>query len=135
MKRPIKQTVAAVWAVLMAIGVPGSAIMAQPPTSPTANSDQSEPPTIDDARALQGAGQWEEAAAAWREITKTDPENGAAWFYLGYCLLADGRPEEAIAVNQRAATFDEYHGIALYNLVHRQARLLWRWSAEGRSHR
>ncbi len=117
MKRPIKQrTVAAVWAVLMAIGVSGAAIMAAPPTSTPVSSNQSEPPTIEDARALQGAGQWEEAAAAWREITEADPENAAAWFYLGYCLLADGRPEEAIDVNQKAATFDEYHGIALYNL-------------------
>ena len=116
MRRPIKQTLAAVWAVLMAIGVLGAAIMAQPPTSASVSSDQSEPPTIEDARALQGAGQWEDAAAAWHEITKNDPENAAAWFYLGYCLLADGRPEEAIDVNQKAATFDQYHGIALYNL-------------------
>ncbi len=116
MKRPIKQTVAVAWAVLIAIGVPGTAVLAQPPASTPVESGQSDTPTVDEARALQGAGRWEEAAVAWREITNHDPENGAAWFYLGYCLLADGRPEESIEVNQRAATFDEYHGIALYNL-------------------
>lgn len=116
MKRPINQTVAAVWAVLMAIGVPGSTIMAQPPTSTSVNSDQNEPPTVDDARAFQGAGQWEEAAAAWRAITENDPENATAWFNLGYCLHAGGHLDEAIEVHKKAATFDDYHGIALYNL-------------------
>ena len=116
MKRANKQRVAVAWAVLMAIGVPGNAIMAAPPESTPVISDQSEPPTIDDARALQGAGHWEEAAAAWREITETDPESGVAWFNLGYCLHAGGRLQEAIEVHQKAATFDDYHGIALYNL-------------------
>ena len=116
MKRPIKQSVAAVWAVFMAIGAPCNALLAAPPTSTSVNSDQSETPTIEDARALQGAARWEEAAVAWREITKSDPENGAAWFYLGYCLHAAGRLEEAIEMHQKAASFDDYHGIALYNL-------------------
>lgn len=116
MKRPIKQSVLAVWAVVVAIGAQGNALLAEPPTSTSVNSNQSEAPTIEDARALQRAGQWEEAAVAWREITKMDPDSGVGWFNLGYCLHAAGRLEEAIEVHQKAASFDDYQGIALYNL-------------------
>ena len=83
MKRPIKQSVLAVWAVVVAIGAQGNALLAEPPTSTSVNSDQSEAPSIEDARALQRAGQWEEAAVVWREITKTDRDGGVGGFSLG----------------------------------------------------
>jgi len=73
-------------------------------------------PPIDEARALQGDGMWEEAAAAWEQVVREEPENAAAWFNLGYCLHAAGRLEEAIEVHQKASRFEEFHGIALYNL-------------------
>jgi hypothetical protein len=52
-------------------------------------ASQGDVPTIEQARSLQGAGQWGQAT---------------------------GRLEEAIEAHQKAATFDDYHAIALYNL-------------------
>ncbi|UCD76033.1 MAG: tetratricopeptide repeat protein [Phycisphaerales bacterium] len=74
------------------------------------------PPIVEQAREYQQAGRWEEAAEAWRQVSEVEPENGSAWFNLGYCLHAAGHLEQAIEVHQKAAMFDEYHGIALYNL-------------------
>ncbi|MHC4993390.1 MAG: tetratricopeptide repeat protein, partial [Planctomycetota bacterium] len=77
---------------------------------------QEEPPTIREAQQLQQAGQWQEAAHAWYQITEAEPDNGTAWFNLGYCLHAAGQLEKAIKVHKKASTFEQYHGIALYNL-------------------
>jgi len=58
-----------------------------------------------------------DAAHAWHQVVKTDPENAAAWFNLGYCLHAAGNLDEAIEVHKKAAGFDEFRGIATYNLA------------------
>lgn len=91
-----------------------------PPAAAGAEQQPQEAPTVvvsaDQAQALQNAGRWEEAAAAWGQIVKSDAENAAAWFNLGYCLHLGGHLEEAIAVHRKAADFEQYHGIALYNL-------------------
>lgn len=68
------------------------------------------------ARALQGDEQWVEAAELYMQITEAQPDNGAAWFNLGYCLHAAGELELAMSAHRKAATFDEFTGIALYNL-------------------
>ncbi len=73
-------------------------------------------PSQGDAERLQAQGKWEEAATAWGYIAKDNPKHGTAWFNLGYCLHIAGNLEEAIPVHQKAATFAEYQGIALYNL-------------------
>ncbi len=72
--------------------------------------------TADDARALQGEGQWAEAAEAWHQVAEQAPDNGSAWFNLGYCLHAAGELEQAIEIHKKAATFDDFRGIAMYNL-------------------
>ena len=115
MTRSIRRGVAAVWLALLTIGAPGGVLMVQPTSMPE-RSDRSDAPTVEEARALQQAGQWNEAADAWRHNTQQDPDNGTAWFNLGYCLHAAGRLEEAIEAHGKAAGFEEYHGIALYNL-------------------
>ncbi len=106
----------ALWLAVMVAGGPGAVVLAAPPASMSQNPDQVDAPTPEEARALQQAGRWDEAAEAWRQITEQDSENSTAWFLMGYCLHAAGRLDEAIDVHQKAATFDEYHGIALYNL-------------------
>ena len=89
---------------------------AAPPTSGPAGVSNPDPPTVEEAQEHQRAGRWEEAAAAWRQIAEADPENGTAWFNLGYTLHAARHLDEAIEAHRKAATFDDYHGIALYNL-------------------
>ncbi len=116
MSRSINRGVAAVWMALMGIGVTGGAVLAEPPSSAPQDARQAEASLIEQARSLQRNGKWEEAAEAWEQVTKHDPDNGTAWFNYGYCLHAAGRLEEAIEVHQRASTFDDYRGIALYNL-------------------
>lgn len=60
---------------------------------------------------------WEKAAIAYRAVVNVNPDNGRAWFSLGYSLLADGQLDEAIAANRRATEFEQFKGIALYNLA------------------
>ncbi len=116
MSRSIGRGGAALWLAVMVSGGPGAVVLAAPPATMSQNPDRVDTPTAEEARALQQAGRWEEAADAWRQITEQDSENSTAWFLLGYCLHAAGRLDEAIDVHRKAATFDEYHGIALYNL-------------------
>jgi len=75
-----------------------------------------DPPTAAEAQRLQSAGEFEQAADAWRQIAKASPDNGTAWFNLGYSLHLSGQLEEAVGAHQRAAEFDRYHAIAMYNL-------------------
>lgn len=70
----------------------------------------------EEAAALQADGRWEEAAEAWQLVLEEEPDNGTAWFNLGYSLHAAGRLDEAIRAHKRAAEFDDLRGIALYNL-------------------
>jgi Flp pilus assembly protein TadD len=116
MTRTIGSGVALGWLTLMGIGGPASPARAEPTPSTPPETVQSDAPTVAEAQALQGAGQWEEAAEAWGRIVKQDPDNAAAWFNLGYSLHAAGRLEEAIKAHKKAASFDQYRDIAQYNL-------------------
>ena len=62
-------------------------------------------------------GAWEEAAIAYRAVVKVNPDNGRAWYALGYALHANGQLDKAIAAHRRAAEFEQFTGIALYNLA------------------
>lgn len=72
-------------------------------------------PTAQDARQLQATRQWDAAASAWATLARLDPQNGEAVFNLGYCLHMAGHIEQALEVHQRAAEFEAYRGLALYN--------------------
>lgn len=58
---------------------------------------------------------WSEAAAVYADVTAAEPDNAHAWLLYGYALHADGRLDEALAIHERAATFDAVAPIALYN--------------------
>jgi tetratricopeptide (TPR) repeat protein len=107
--------VASLWLVLLTL-LPVATVRADDPPPPKTGADLVDVPTVEAAQMLQRGGEWEHAAEAWGQITRHDPDNGMAWFNLGYCLHAAGHLEKAIEVHQKASTFDEYHGIALYNL-------------------
>jgi tetratricopeptide (TPR) repeat protein len=116
MSGSIGNNVVATWLTLMGIGATAIPALAEPLAPAPQESTQADASILERAQSLQGAGKWEQAAEAWGQIAQQDPENGTAWFNLGYCLHAAGRLEEAIEVHQKAATFDDYHAIAQYNL-------------------
>ncbi len=72
--------------------------------------------TVPDLDSLMADQRWKEASRLLREVVREDPDNGRAWFMLGYSLHADGQLDEAIEAHKRASTFEEFKGIALYNL-------------------
>jgi len=74
------------------------------------------PPTVAEAQQYMQQGSFEQAAAAWSAILEEDKDNGTAWFNLGYCLHVSGSLEKAIEVHRKAAEFEGFKGIALYNL-------------------
>ena len=82
----------------------------------TVTLTETEPPSPREAMRLQQSEDWMGAAKAWSEIAEANPEAGIAWFNLGYCLHAAGELDKAIEIHKKAANFDEYRGIALYNL-------------------
>jgi Flp pilus assembly protein TadD len=119
--RTSNNRVTALWMVLLALGAggtpaPARPVDAPPPEPSRANAPSEAVPTVEEARALQNAQRWDEAAEAWAAITRADDSNGMAWHYLGYCLHAGGHLEAAIEAHKKAATFDDYRAIALYNL-------------------
>ena len=48
-------------------------------------------PTLEEARGLLDGQDFAAAAQAFRKIVEREPENGRAWFYLGYALHVLGR--------------------------------------------
>ncbi len=59
---------------------------------------------------------WSDAAEQYRKVVDADPENGRAWFRLGYSLHACKRLDEAIDAHRRATEFPYYRRVAWYNL-------------------
>jgi hypothetical protein len=70
-----------------------------------------------DADQLFAAQKWAEAADAYRERVAAKPEDGMAWYRLGYCLHVTGRLDEAIEAHARAAKFPGLRAAATYNLA------------------
>lgn len=59
---------------------------------------------------------WAAAADAYAKVVRAQPENGGAWFRLGYAYHAGGDLKNAIPAHKRAAEFPQIAPIALYNL-------------------
>jgi len=73
--------------------------------------------SLDQADGLRNAGKLARAAEAYEAITRTTPESGEAWFYLGYVRHALGDFEGAVAAGQRAAESPAFRATALYNVA------------------
>lgn len=73
------------------------------------------------ADALRDRGDWPAAAAAYRALTASDPEDGHSWMNLGLSLHLGGDLAAASAAYERAAAFEAYRARALYNLACAQA--------------
>lgn len=113
----LKGGLAALCIGLIAIVAPAGKAQSHAPRDPITVGEKDPGPTVQQAQQLQRAQRWEEAAAAWRAIAQREPGNGQAVFNLGYCLHTAGRIDEALQVHLRAAEFEEYRGIALYNVA------------------
>ncbi len=77
--------------------------------------------TAQSADAFYAAQKWAEAAVAYEQITKTEPQNARAWNRLGYSLHALGKYEQAIAAFNRAVEIN-HNPYAMYNLACAYAR-------------
>ncbi|NIO42782.1 MAG: hypothetical protein GTO41_23105, partial [Burkholderiales bacterium] len=61
--------------------------------------------------------QFEKAANVFGEIVGVQPNNGRAWHLLGYCLHMDNQLDKAIEAHTKAASFEQFKPISLYNLA------------------
>jgi tetratricopeptide (TPR) repeat protein len=66
---------------------------------------------------------WSRASSEYATIVKNSPNNGRAWFRLGYALHATGQFADAIVAHDRASRFVHYRTFALYNHACALARL------------
>jgi len=80
-------------------------------------------PSLQEAVATMQRGQYAEAAASFRKILKAEPENGIAWFNLGYSLHAMGKLQEAHDCHIKAQDTPQVRPIAIYN--HACVHALW----------
>jgi len=85
--------------------------------TPARAGQEPAPPTLEAAQADLRAGDLAGAAAILRELTAREPENGRAWYLLGYALHGSGDLEAAIAAHERAARFPKFRAGADYNLA------------------
>lgn len=61
---------------------------------------------------------WNAAAEAYRKLLdRTTPNDGQAWFRLGYALQATGKLDAAIEAHQKALRDARFKSAALYNLA------------------
>lgn len=81
------------------------------------NSRSAPNPLMTKARTLFQEEQWLAAASAFEQCTKVDPDNGDAWFHLGYTLHAGGDLDRALVAHQKAAAFPRFRSMALYNVA------------------
>jgi hypothetical protein len=69
------------------------------------------------AQAQKGQQIWQQTSEAYRQITNAYPEDGLAWFRLGFSLHFARQLDEAIEANKVAATYDRGRPLALYNIA------------------
>jgi tetratricopeptide (TPR) repeat protein len=66
---------------------------------------------------------WRESARKVEEYARAHPQNGRAWFNLGYASLEGDRPETAIEAFQKALDLGYRKPTTMYNLACSNARL------------
>ncbi len=71
---------------------------------------------MDEGNAQIRAGNFESAAAMFQKAIDINDSHGQAWQLLGYSLHMKGDLDAAIEAHLKAAAFEEYRPIALYNL-------------------
>lgn len=77
--------------------------------------DAAPPATARNALAHWSAGEWAEAAEAYRTHTDTHPEDPIGWYRLASCLMRIDELEQALHPLDRAAELDYRRADCLYN--------------------
>jgi len=75
-----------------------------------------------EADALFAAQKWNESASAYEAITKTNPNNGRAWYRLGFSLHSMGKYDQAVQAFQRSVAIGN-NPLVMYNLGCAYARV------------
>jgi tetratricopeptide (TPR) repeat protein len=73
-------------------------------------------PPMANANELFKAQKWAEAASAYGEVLKTEPQNGAAWYQLAMSQFSLKQYERAIAPFEKAIEISN-NPVAMYNLA------------------
>ena len=60
---------------------------------------------------------WQQTADAYQEIVDIKPDDGEAWFRLGFALHFARQLDQAIEANKVASTFKRSRPLALYNIA------------------
>ncbi len=69
------------------------------------------------ATELMSSQEFVKAAELFQKVVEQDPENGMAWFRLGYSLHASGDLAKAIPAHKKASSFERLAAISTYNLA------------------
>lgn len=83
---------------------------------------QTPSPKMVSANDLYKQQKWEEAAKAYKEVTKDEPKNGRAWYFMGLSLHSLGRYEEAIAAFEKNVVIAN-NPSSMYNIACGYSRL------------
>lgn len=75
------------------------------------------------ANAAYAAQEWDKAAAAYESVTKSEPENGQAWYRLGSALMRLGTYDKAATALEHAEKLGFAPPFTSYNLACAEARL------------
>ena len=84
---------------------------------------QAPSPKLQQARTLIQQNDLPAAEALLHSLTADEPKNGAAWYWLGYSLHAQGKLEAALVAHRKAAEFTAHKPDALFNAACVHARL------------
>ena len=71
---------------------------------------------LEEAQQKMRQEEYQEAAALFQKVVDQDATIGIAWQQLGFCLHSAGDLDAAIPAHKKAATFDQYKPVSLYNL-------------------
>ena len=71
---------------------------------------------MEEAERIMRQGNFANAAKLFKKVTEKDDSVGLAWQRLGYSLHAAGDLDGAIEIHKKAAEFDRFKPVSLYNL-------------------
>jgi tetratricopeptide (TPR) repeat protein len=80
-------------------------------------------PSLDRAQSFLRAEQWQAASDELLRLVAVDPDNGAAWFHLGFALQKQGLYDAAIEAAGHAVKYPELRSTALYNIACAHAQM------------
>lgn len=104
--------------VSVSLGTLAANGIAQDKTAPKAQQEESisVEDLLEQGQEEMQQGNFKQAAELFQKVVDQDANIGIAWQQLGYCLHMAGDLDAAIPVHKKAATFDQFKAVSLYNL-------------------